>query len=102
MFWFLDCKVSGILGPRPRIEPTYPILEGKVSTTGQPGKSPTPITSYPSAHHMPGTTPGKVHRVKPDTGLKTLTACFEGPRFENKVQERIKSCLSELAGVARA
>ena len=36
---------------------------------------------------MPGTRPGKVHRGKPNTGLKTLTACFEGPRFENKVWE---------------
>ena len=29
----------GILGPRPGIEPTSPVLEGGFSTTGPPGKS---------------------------------------------------------------
>ena len=38
MFWCFDCKPCGILAPRPGIEPTPPALEGKVLTTGLPGK----------------------------------------------------------------
>ena len=32
-------KAREILGPQPRIEPAPPALEGKVSITGQPGRS---------------------------------------------------------------
>ena len=39
MFWFFGHKACGILDPRPGIQPTPPALEGKVSTTGTPGKS---------------------------------------------------------------
>ena len=39
MFQFFGHKAHGILAPRPRIEPAPPALEGKVSTTGPPGKS---------------------------------------------------------------
>ena len=39
MFWFFAPEASGILGPRPGIEPTPAALEGKVPTTGPPGKS---------------------------------------------------------------
>ena len=41
MFWFFGPEACGILAPRPEIEPTPPALEGKVLTTGPPGKSPT-------------------------------------------------------------
>ena len=37
-FMFFDCKAGGILAPRPGIKPTSPALEGKVLTTGPPGK----------------------------------------------------------------
>ena len=39
MFWFLGCEGCGILAPQPGIEPAPPPLEGKVLTTGLPGKS---------------------------------------------------------------
>ena len=41
MFWFFgpDPKACGILIPWSRIEPSSPALEGKVLTTGPPGKS---------------------------------------------------------------
>ena len=41
---FFGCKERGILAPRSGIEPTTPALEGKVSTTGPPGKSQGRIT----------------------------------------------------------
>ena len=40
MFWFFGLKACGILSPWPQIELTFPALEGKVLTTGPPGKSP--------------------------------------------------------------
>ena len=39
MFWFFGQEACGILAPRPGIEPAPPALEGKVLTTGPPGKS---------------------------------------------------------------
>ena len=39
MFWFLGCKARGILPPWPEIQHTPPALEGKVLSTGLPGKS---------------------------------------------------------------
>ena len=39
MFWFFGHEACGILAPRPGIEPAPPALEGKVLTTGPPGKS---------------------------------------------------------------
>ena len=39
MFWFFGPKACRILAPRPEIEPVLPALEGKVLTTGPPGKS---------------------------------------------------------------
>ena len=39
MSWFFGCEAFGILAPQPEIEPTPPALEGKVLTTGPPGKS---------------------------------------------------------------
>ena len=42
----LSCpEVCGILVPQPAIEPTYPAVEGRVSTTGPPGKYPSPSSS---------------------------------------------------------
>ena len=38
-FW-LHPAACGILVPRPGIEPSLPVLEGEVLTTGPPGKSP--------------------------------------------------------------
>ena len=38
-FWFFGHEACGILATRPGIEPTPPALEGKVLTTGLPGKS---------------------------------------------------------------
>ena len=38
MFWVFVQEASGILAPRPGIEPTPPALEGKVLTTWPPGK----------------------------------------------------------------
>ena len=40
MVWFFGQERHGILAPQPGIEPTPPTLEGKVLTTGLPGKSP--------------------------------------------------------------
>ena len=37
--FFLTWGRSGILAPQTGIEPTLPALEGKVVTTGPPGKS---------------------------------------------------------------
>ena len=39
MLWFSGYKACGILVPWPGMEPAAPALEGKVSTTGSPGKS---------------------------------------------------------------
>ena len=39
MFWCFGCEVRGILAPQPGIQPAPPALEGKVVTTGLPGKS---------------------------------------------------------------
>ena len=39
MFWFFGTEACRILVPRPGIEPVPPALEGKVLTTGPPGKS---------------------------------------------------------------
>ena len=39
IFWFWDHKACGILAPTPRIKPAAPVWEGKVFTTGHPGKS---------------------------------------------------------------
>ena len=38
MFWFFGHETCGILAPWPGIEPTPLALEGKVLTTGPPGK----------------------------------------------------------------
>ena len=38
MFWFFGREARGILAPWPGIEPTPPTLEGKVLTTGLPGR----------------------------------------------------------------
>ena len=40
MFWFFGHEACGISAPQPGIEPTPPTLQGKVFTTGPPGKSP--------------------------------------------------------------
>ena len=40
MFWFCGHEACGILVLQPEIEPAYPVLEGKVLTTGPPGKPP--------------------------------------------------------------
>ena len=39
MFWFFGHEACGILAPQPGIEPAPPTLEGKVLSTGPPGKS---------------------------------------------------------------
>ena len=39
MPWLLDHEACGIPAPRQGIKPAHPVLEGRVSTTGQPGKS---------------------------------------------------------------
>ena len=39
MFWFFGHGACEILAPQLGIEPTPPALEGKASTTRQPGKS---------------------------------------------------------------
>ena len=39
MFWFFGPEACGILAPWPGIELAPPALEGKVLTTGSPGKS---------------------------------------------------------------
>ena len=39
MFWFFGHEACGILAPRPGIEPASPALEGRLLTTGPPGKS---------------------------------------------------------------
>ena len=44
MFGVSDLKACGILTPQPGIEPSPDALEGKVLTTGPPGKSLTSVT----------------------------------------------------------
>ena len=39
MCWFSGCKACGILAPQSGMESKPPALEGKVLTTGLPGKS---------------------------------------------------------------
>ena len=39
MFWFSGHESYGILAQQPGVEPEPPALEGKVLSTGQPGKS---------------------------------------------------------------
>ena len=39
MFWSFLAEACGILAPQPGIELACPALEGKVLTTGFPGKS---------------------------------------------------------------
>ena len=39
MYWFFGYKAHGILAPQPGMKPAPPALEGKVLTTGPPGKS---------------------------------------------------------------
>ena len=39
MFWVFGPEACGILAPRPGVKLTPPALEGKVLTTGPPGKS---------------------------------------------------------------
>ena len=46
MFWFFGHEACGILALWPGIEPTTPALEGKVLTTGLPGKSPELLLFY--------------------------------------------------------
>ena len=38
LFWFFGQKASGILAPRPGMEPTCPALEGEVLTPEPPGR----------------------------------------------------------------
>ena len=45
MFWFFGREACGTLAPQAGIKPTPPALEGKVLTTGSPGKSPQ-VLSY--------------------------------------------------------
>ena len=40
MFWFSGREAREILVPQPGMELTSPVLEGKVLTTGPPGKTP--------------------------------------------------------------
>ena len=39
MSWFSGHEACGVLAQHPGIEPEPPALEGKVLSTGQPGKS---------------------------------------------------------------
>ena len=39
MFWFYGSEVCGLLAPQPEVKPAPSALEGKVSTTGPPGKA---------------------------------------------------------------
>ena len=43
MFWFFGREARGILAPWPGIKPAPPALEGKILTTGPPGK---PLVLY--------------------------------------------------------
>ena len=38
MFWFFGHEACGVLASQPGIKPAPPALEGKVLTTGPPGK----------------------------------------------------------------
>ena len=51
-FFFFVCETCGLLVPRPRIEPTFLALEGKIFTTGPPGKFTN--TYFNIAHIMSG------------------------------------------------
>ena len=45
-FWLFGHEVCGILAPRSGIKPTPSTLEGKVLTTGPPGKPPDPFLMW--------------------------------------------------------
>ena len=67
MFWFFGCEAYGILAPRPGIEPSPPVLEGEVLTTGPPGKSQRPpyilCPGTHSLHLVPSSGPGELSSV---------------------------------------
>ena len=44
MFWFFHREAGGISAPQPGIESAPTALEGKVLTTGPPGKTPANFT----------------------------------------------------------
>ena len=46
MFWFFGHKAYEILAPQPTIEPVPTAFEGKVLTTGPPGKTLSWVFSY--------------------------------------------------------
>ena len=46
MFWFFSLKVCETLVYLSEVKPTPPALEGKVLTTGSPGKFPSPFVKY--------------------------------------------------------
>ena len=101
LFWFLSCKVSGILGPQPRIEPTHPILEGRVSTTGQPGQSQTPslLIQGPTTCQPPRQ--ARCTEANPTLVSRPLLPVSRDQDLKTKYERATKSCLSELARAAR-
>lgn len=50
MFWFLGCQAFGISAPWPEMKPTPSTLDGKVLTTGLPGKS--QDSAHPKSGHF--------------------------------------------------
>ena len=50
MFWFLGCKAFGISAPWPEMKPIPSTLEGKLLTTGLPGKS--QDSAHPKSGHF--------------------------------------------------
>ena len=104
MFWFFDCMACGIIAPQPGIEPSSPALEGKVLTTGPPGKSLNDLFKYSLSirqrrqwHPTPVLLPGKSH------GRRSLEGCSPWGREESDTTERLHfhfslSCIGERNG----
>ena len=55
--WFFGCEACGLLGPWPGIEPVPCALEGKVLTTGLPGKSLSFLCALELSSNRPPTSP---------------------------------------------
>ena len=67
IFWFVGCKACEILAPQPRIEPTPLALEGKVLTTGSPGKSQSRVILKELRPESPALRGGCEHRQSWET-----------------------------------
>ena len=82
MFWFFSWKACGLLAPQPGIKLAPPPLEGKVWTTGLPGKSllfSFLIALYILPSHL--TTFSKKPRLTAPLEIAITTLLYPSPSF---------------------